>query len=175
MKTYFSRGYFLLLVIAAGQFACSVANNAQTYTSNNRNTVAAIEKPAARKVSEDTPDSGQKKNYLGCWTDGRNMALRITEDQIMISPDFIPVSYREEKAGPENNSVLLHIDRPKGNYFQEYALVRFVENKFGPMMNISSYSSYQEFLDDKEVGGSGWTKDDCSKSFFQPGKQSEVK
>jgi hypothetical protein len=172
MKTFLNRDYFLLLVIAVGQLACGVTNIAQVNTSNNGNTIGVVEKPVAENIEENKSRLGEKKDYFGCWSNGRGMDLQITGNEIRVSPDFVPAPYREEKANPEDNSVLLFLtDRPEGQYFQKYILIRFKEEKFGPLMSIRDYSSYQELIDDKNGSTSGWTKDDCNKLVLPPVKK----
>ncbi|MDM7922985.1 MAG: hypothetical protein QUS14_11850, partial [Pyrinomonadaceae bacterium] len=115
-----------------------------------------------------------RQDFLGCWSSGNGMVMRITEGEVFLSTNgFKPVSYTDESF--ENGTLVIRLNgRP-----EFYCLAEFVSLEFdrdaNPVTDFPLVTRKYQSLDDLKqktsTGSRAWVKGDCEPWFPQPKKR----
>jgi hypothetical protein len=158
----------ILLLALFFQIACGAPNRAAIEHSDIKSTPDIVLYTQRTDKKIHTLTTAERKDFVGCWSTGNGMVLKITEDQVFLSTNhFKPVKYVEEKF--ENGVLVIKLlDRPQFFYFNE--IVSFEIDKDAdpehdfPLVH-RSFQSLNDFEIDDSVGTNAWVKSDCSPWF----------
>lgn len=108
------------------------------------------------------------RNFVGCWSTGNGLILKITEDHVFLSTNnFTPVGYVKEKL--ENANLVIRLtDRPQFYYLNEVVSFEFdkeADQGQGFPLLHRSFQSIQDFERGDSVGSNAWVRDDCNRWF----------
>lgn len=150
-------------------FGCKSPKNSTLQILNENSQIQNhdVEAKPERVVSEKIDGK-----FVGCWSNGSGELIRIDKNKMFYgyprknpkdSPK--PVNFVIEDSYTKDLVLLKLTNRPEFFRFQDYVTLHYAgvnEFEFKEMTEIS-YTSYEDFLNEKKSGFSTWVKDECNK------------
>jgi hypothetical protein len=177
IRTYF----FLLIISLAINFGCSVSTSSG---SSHTQSVSATDTPdfdhppkpndtngntESVLLENKMPESITKLSYLGCWSSSKGAVVKLSAKTLYaVEPQHLRYSYKEieRKQSDDKDEFLLEVSNPEqksntASYINKFVLLQFYKARPSEMA-LLSYSSYENYTNDRVFGAGSFTKDSCS-------------